>query len=32
MRIWSRWVKADSADREREYKDKFGRYLKAKLK
>ncbi|KAI4636033.1 hypothetical protein J4E83_000987 [Alternaria metachromatica] len=32
MRIWNRWVKADSADREREYKNKFGRYLKAKLK
>ncbi|KAI4672114.1 uncharacterized protein J4E78_000614 [Alternaria triticimaculans] len=32
MRIWSRWVKTDSADRQREYKNKFGRYLKAKLK
>jgi len=32
MRIWNRWVKADSADREKDYKNKFGRYLKAKLK
>ncbi|KAI4939336.1 uncharacterized protein J4E92_000621 [Alternaria infectoria] len=32
MRIWNRWVKADSADRQREYNNKFGRYLKAKLK
>jgi len=32
MRMWNRWVKANSADRERDYKNKFGRYLKAKLK
>jgi len=32
MRIWSRWAKADSADRQRDYNNKFGRYLKAKLK
>ncbi|KAI4686988.1 uncharacterized protein J4E84_005359 [Alternaria hordeiaustralica] len=32
MRIWNRWVKADAADRQRDYKNKFSRFLKAKLK